>query len=197
MSNEADDPPPTKWQRAMALLMTIKPALEAASLVAAVIGVILLVVQTSQMTKQTEALREDLDQSARQEVFGRTLDAGQVVMQNPLLFRQIRAPAGDPEAVKLKAAIAKNPESVETHRAYQLANFFIDFYDYILSGYPIDQYPALNAPAEDESFVAWSNTIRDFFTSGSLACSQFISNQASYGTSYVERVRGAGLCPGL
>ncbi|WP_152037831.1 hypothetical protein [Micromonospora sp. B006] len=177
--------------------MSIKPALEVASLVAAVVGVILLVVQTSQMTKQTEALREDLDQSARQEVFSRTLDAGQVVLENPLLFRQIRAPANDPEAVKLKAAIAKNPESMETHRAYQLANFFIDFYDYILSGYPIDQYPALNVVTEDESFAAWSTTVGDFFTPGSLACSQFISNQANYGRSYVERVRGAGLCPGL
>ncbi|MGC5387266.1 hypothetical protein ACPXCJ_22465 [Micromonospora chalcea] len=198
MSNEDEAAAASKWQRAAAVLTVIKPFLEAASLLAAVVGVFLLVVQTSQMARQTEALREDLDQSARQEVFGRTLDAGQVVMDEPLLWQQIKAPAGDPDAVRLRAAIAKNPDSTGVQKAYSLASYFIDFYDYILSGYPVEQYPALVKVSEDdESFAAWSNTIAGFFTAGSLACSQLISTQANYGTSYVKRIRGAGLCPGL
>ncbi|WP_422755186.1 hypothetical protein [Micromonospora sp. WMMD708] len=197
MANEVDVHVKPILERMLTSITRIKPALEAASLIAAVVGVFLLVLQTNQMTQQTEALRQDLDQSARQEVFGSTLDANQLILDNPLLWRQIKAPANDPEAVKLRAMIASDPESMEAHKAYQLANYFIDFYDYILSGYPIDQYPTLNAPKDDESFIAWGNTLRTFFTPGSLACEQLISNQPSYGHSYVERIRGAGLCPGL
>jgi hypothetical protein len=198
----ADETAPAKTSRSRRLKVWLadnKSILEVVGLVGALAGLVVLMIQTYQVGQQTEALRQEIGQSARQDVFSRTLDANMMAFENPILMWRITAAEGTPPALALNKLIAEKPESKEVQQAYQLAYFYIDFYDYIMSGFPESDYPKLGETKEpdEEGYIGWSNTIKDIYAPGSFICNALIENSRDYGESYIRRLKGAGLCPGL
>ena len=182
-------------------LETVRSWVEMAGVVAAIIGIVILVVQTNELSRQNAVIIESLDQTYRQDAFDKSLGFDEFVVEHAQLYAMVTAGAADQLAADLRegaadAAIIAQADAVAVH--------ILDFYDYVLLGYPTATYPQLGRvdrsrpgydAAEADGFLAWSNAVRDTFRRGSYLCAVYQAKKDSYGTaSFVNRIDGARLC---
>ncbi|WDP98627.1 hypothetical protein PVK74_22505 [Micromonospora chalcea] len=186
----------TKFQAAKHGVLASKPYLEIGSMIATIAALVGVTVQSCEIRKQNENLAFQLEQGARHDIFSKVLDLDRTALENPVLFRQIVAPGADPMSRRLFATVQRDPNGAEAEKAVQYAGLILDFYDYVLSAFPYDDYPTLGKPSDDDKdYVAWSNQIRITFQDGSFLCDRLLTYAHTYSITYTGRIFGDGLCP--